>query len=159
MSGAILFVRVVVSLGIVLGLMWVAARMVRSRGIAAHPRKLSADARIEVIDRRGVAKNSAIAVVRVAGQHLIVGITDQQITTLGVADDAVFRTDEPREDRVALRVVDGTVHGASSSTDVDASDIATRTAYSATGTDGTVPHRSARMGLLDVMRERTVRRI
>ena len=157
MNGVVLFVRVVVSLGIVLGLLWFAARMLRNRGIAPNVRKLAADARIEVIDRKGLSKNAAIAVVRVAGQHLIVGVTDHQITTLGIADDAAFETEPRREERVALSIIDPLGDG--SPAVVETAEVANWTADSATGTDGMVTNRTAWMGLLDVMRERTVRRV
>lgn len=158
MNGVILFVRVAFSLGLVIGLMWLATRMMRNRGLAPKARKINDDARIEVVDRKGLSKNAAIAVVRVGGRHLVVGITDHQVTNLAEVDGTAFDVDAPVEDRVPLSIVDGTVIGAANHDPHDHA-AANWTAAVATGTDGLVPNRPARMGLLDVMRERTVRRL
>ena len=82
-----LFARLLVSLGVVIGLMWFAARVVRRRGIGGfgNPSR-GPGVRIDIIARRTLGRNSSIAVVRAGDQGLIVGVTDQQVTKLADAD-------------------------------------------------------------------------
>jgi flagellar protein FliO/FliZ len=81
-----LFARLIVSLGIVVGLMWYAARVVRKRGLGIGGTGRRPGVQIEVIARRSLGKNAAIAIVRAADQAMIIGVTDNQITKLADAD-------------------------------------------------------------------------
>jgi flagellar protein FliO/FliZ len=82
-----LFARLLVSLGVVIGLMWFAARVVRRRGIGgfASPNR-GPGIQIEIVARRTLGRNSSIAVVRAGNQGLIIGVTENQVTKLGDAD-------------------------------------------------------------------------
>jgi len=82
-----LFARLIVSLGIVIGLMWFAARFVRRRGIGGFGNPARGPGmHIDVIARRTLGRNSSIAVIRAGDQGLIIGVTDQQVTKLADAD-------------------------------------------------------------------------
>ncbi len=82
-----LFARLIFSLGIVIGLMWFAARFVRRRGIGGFGSPARGPGvHIDIIARRTLGRNSSIAVVRAGDRGLIIGVTDQQVTKLADAD-------------------------------------------------------------------------
>ena len=84
-----LFARLVFSLGIVIGLMWIAARVLHKRGFSGGvgPRKAGRGVQVELLARRSLGKNTSIAVVRVGDRSMIVGVTDHNVTKL---DDATI---------------------------------------------------------------------
>jgi flagellar protein FliO/FliZ len=74
-----LFLNVMFSLAVVLGLMWVLARVAR--------RPLTrAGGPLTVLARQQLTRGAAVAVVRVGERALVVGITEQQVTLLGETD-------------------------------------------------------------------------
>ena len=77
-----LFARLLVSLGVVIGLMWFGARAVRRRGFGGLGASRGPGVHIDVLARRTLGRNASIAVVRAGEQALIIGITDQQVTKL-----------------------------------------------------------------------------
>ena len=79
-----LFARLLISLGVVIGLMWLAARVVRRRGFGGGPRRTGMH--VDVIARRTLGRNQSIAIVRAGKTGLVIGITDHQITKLADAD-------------------------------------------------------------------------
>jgi flagellar protein FliO/FliZ len=90
-----LLVRLVVSMGIVLGLMSLAARWLRARGpggigFGGGPKKGAPPVRIEVLARQSVGKNTSIAVVRTLDRALVLGVTEQSVTVLAEADCAAL---------------------------------------------------------------------
>jgi flagellar protein FliO/FliZ len=91
-SGATLalFARLIVSLGVVFGLMWFAARVVRRRGIGGvggGPNRRPG-VQVDVVARRTLGRNASIAVVRAGNQHMVIGVTDHMVTKLADADPA-----------------------------------------------------------------------
>jgi flagellar protein FliO/FliZ len=72
-----LVLRVGLSLAVVVGLMWLAARGLRG---AVAGRGLGI---VEVVARQPLGRGSAVAVVRVADKALVLGVTDTQVTLLG----------------------------------------------------------------------------
>jgi flagellar biosynthetic protein FliO len=74
-STAMLMVRMGLSLAIILGLIWGAARVVRRRG-GAHGRSTTD---VEVVARRSTGRRSNLLVVRIAGRTLLVGATENQV--------------------------------------------------------------------------------
>jgi flagellar protein FliO/FliZ len=79
-----LFARLIVSLGVVVGLMWFVARVMRRRGFGSPtPRP---GVHVDIIAKRTMGRNSSVAIVRAGKQGLVLGITDQQITKLADAD-------------------------------------------------------------------------
>ena len=81
-----LFMRLIMSLSIVIGLMWAAAHVLRRRGLAPAARRAQKNVQVELLARKALARNASIAVVRVAGRSMIVGVTDHNITKLDDAD-------------------------------------------------------------------------
>jgi flagellar protein FliO/FliZ len=78
--------RLFIALAVVLGVIWMIAK--RARGSARQ--KLRSDKLIDVLGRQSLSRNSSVAVVRVAGQALIVGVTDSNVRVLGEVElDAV----------------------------------------------------------------------
>jgi flagellar protein FliO/FliZ len=83
----LLLLRVAVSLGVVIGLMWLAATTLRRTGMGngmgmggTGLRRRSSP--IEVVARQGVGRRASVALVRTAGRGLVLGVTDNQITVL-----------------------------------------------------------------------------
>lgn len=79
-----LLVRFVFAMAVVLGLMVLAGKVVRSRGLLG-PRR-NGRATIEVVARQAFGKSASVAVVRAAGKALVLGVTDQSVTVLAEAD-------------------------------------------------------------------------
>ena len=98
---ALEFGRMILALGLVLGLLWLFAKFGRGRPGKGRGRWMPrADAgRIEVMDRRSLGRHSSIAVVRAAGRIVVVGQTPQQISVLLDAD--------PDPDRLSGEGTDG----------------------------------------------------
>jgi flagellar protein FliO/FliZ len=72
--------RVLVSLVVVLGIVWVLGRKFRKGGQAKGA------GLIDVLGRQQLSRTASVAVVRVGSQALIVGITDGQVNVLGETD-------------------------------------------------------------------------
>jgi flagellar protein FliO/FliZ len=133
-STASLLIRLVVSLGIVVGLMVLATKVVRKRGYGgavAAPTRGAPAAEVEVLARRGLSRNSSVVVVRAGGRNLVLGVSDNNVTLLSEADAAVLEQ-------------------------VVTEDVPVPRTGPARGTQGSG---SAWKALLDHMRERTVRRV
>lgn len=86
-DNAALLLRVGFSFSLVLGLMWIAARVLRSR-TAGRP----TDA-VEVLARHQLSRGSAVTVLRIGDRALVLGVTERAITQLG----------EPIHDLTGLR--------------------------------------------------------
>jgi len=80
--------RLIVAMGIVVGLMIIAGRVVRNRGLggAVGRGPASAPVRIEVLARQGFGRNASVAVIRAAGKGLVLGVTETNVTVLAEAD-------------------------------------------------------------------------
>ncbi len=88
-----LVLRLVVSLAIVIGVMFLVAGTLRKRGIVVGNGSTSKMGRgrrtpfdLEVVARRPLGRNAQLAVVRTAGKTLVLGITEHQVTMLAEAD-------------------------------------------------------------------------
>lgn len=86
-----LLLRLTLSLGVVIGLMWAVSAVLKKRGLlGSAPRRARPGLDVEVLARRPVGKGSSVAVVRAAGHAFVIGITDHTITKLADADiDAI----------------------------------------------------------------------
>jgi len=94
-STLLLFARLIMSLGVVIGLMWIAANVLRKRGFApAAGRRAARGPQVELVARRALGRSAAIAVVRVGDRSMVVGITDHQVTNLGDIELAELDLDE-----------------------------------------------------------------
>jgi flagellar protein FliO/FliZ len=90
-STLMLFVRLIISLGVVIGLMWIAANVLRKRGIAGTgggARKGPRGPEVELVARKPLGRNASIAVVRVGERSMVVGVTEHQVTNLGEVEFA-----------------------------------------------------------------------
>ncbi|MFN8051644.1 MAG: flagellar biosynthetic protein FliO [Acidimicrobiales bacterium] len=143
----LLLVRMGFSLALVFGLMWVAARVMRGRN--GGLKRVRVD-HLEVVERKPLTKNSSIAIVRVAGETLTVGITDNNVTLLGHAAIEATDADETATDGVT--VVDPTT---TADVTVPATPIDLRTSGSADSSKKA----PARRSVLDTLRDKTVRHI
>lgn len=81
------FGRMLLSLSVVLGLLWVIARVGRGRGVGRRLGRVAgtgtaASNRIEMLGRRSLGRHSAVFVIRAGSRTLVVGQTPQQITVL-----------------------------------------------------------------------------
>ena len=79
-----LILRIGFSLLVVLGLLWVLAKVAR-RPLAGRSGGMMA-----VLARQQITRGSAVAIVRVLDRALIVGVTDGQVTLLGEVDLAAL---------------------------------------------------------------------
>ena len=96
-STLMLFVRLIMSLGVVIGLMWIAANVLRKRGIAGttSSKRSARGPEVELVARKPLGRNASIVVVRVGERSMLVGVTDHQVTNLG---DVEFADIELYED-------------------------------------------------------------
>jgi flagellar protein FliO/FliZ len=84
--------RLLVSLVVVFGLMALAGRVVRRRGLAGSGS--AATSRIEVLARQGLGRTSSVQLVRVAGRTLVLGVTEQSVQVLGEADPLLLAAEQ-----------------------------------------------------------------
>lgn len=75
-SSALLLFRVGFSLAIVVGVIWITARVLRKGGKSSRP---GAGPAIEVVERRNLGRRSNLVLVRVGGAAFLVGATDQRV--------------------------------------------------------------------------------
>ena len=91
-STAAMLGRLLVSLVVVFGLMALAARVLRRRGLTSGGS--SATTRIEVLARQGLGRTSSVQLVRVAGRTLVLGVTEQSVQVLGEADPLLLAAEQ-----------------------------------------------------------------
>lgn len=97
-----LMVRLVVSMGLVVGLIVVAAKLLKNRtGLGLGLGRGAGGVRLDVLDRTQVARNATVAVVRVGGRGLVLGITEQSVTLLAEAPELVVRYEQQEAERTA----------------------------------------------------------
>ena len=83
-STLMLFVRLIMSLAVVIGLMWIAANVLRKRGFAGSAGgRRAPGTQVELVARKPLGRNASIAVVRIGERSIVVGVTDHQVTNLG----------------------------------------------------------------------------
>jgi flagellar biogenesis protein FliO len=132
------FVRVVVSLGIVVTLMVVAMRVLRRNGPALAPRGTrKSSATLELVAKQTLSRSATVALLRIGSRLFLIGIGDSQVNLLSEGDRGVFGIAEDEPDQDADVVISGTRRAPDWSHRSD----------------------SAWKTLLDAIRERTVRRV
>jgi flagellar biogenesis protein FliO len=97
------FGRMILALGLVLGLLWLFSKFGRGRQNKGRGRwtPRGDEGKIEVMDRRSLGRHSSIAVIRAAGRIVVVGQTPQQISVLLDAHrDAAVLGEETAGDQV-----------------------------------------------------------
>jgi len=138
-----LMFRLVISMGVVLGLMWVLAKVMRNRTGMLKPVRGKRDkAQIEIIARQQLGRNTGLAVVRMGSKVFALGMTEQSVTQLGELESLDFAIDLDEE----LKSITET----SSTTGPSANTWTAETGSSSSGS----PWKNA----LDAMRERTLRK-
>src|SRR4051812_35501965 len=81
--------RLVLSMGVVLAVMALAAKVARNRNLGGIRTK-GKTTKIEVLARQSFGKNSSVAVVMAGGRALVLGVTDQSVTVLAEADPSAI---------------------------------------------------------------------
>lgn len=89
---AALVARLAVSLAVVFGLMVLAGRLVRRRGLAPGSAGRPSS-RIEVLARQGLGRSSSVQLVRVGGRTLVLGVTDAAVSVLAEADPLLLEAE------------------------------------------------------------------
>ena len=84
METVVLALRVALSLGVVLALLWVLQkRVARGRGGLLGTRREST---VTVVARQGVGAKASVVVVDVEGERLVLGVTEASISVLAAAE-------------------------------------------------------------------------
>ena len=81
--------RLVLSMGVVLAVMALAAKVARNRNFGGMRAK-GKTTKIEVLARQSLGKSSSLAVVMAGGKALVVGVTEQSVTLLTEADPSAI---------------------------------------------------------------------
>src|SRR4051812_18585632 len=131
--------RLILSMGVVLGVMMLAARFVRNKNFGGM-RRGAPSTRIDVLARQSFGKNASVAVVMAAGKALVIGVTESQVTVLAEADPDQLQMD-PAE-------------GASASANGNSAGPAAQW----TGQAGSASSGPTWKAWIDQLRERTLRR-
>jgi flagellar protein FliO/FliZ len=82
-------VRVFIALVLVVGAMWLLAK------VAKRPLRKRAANTLDVLARAQLSRNASVAVVRVDGTALVVGVTDGGVSLLHQLDAQAFAVAEP----------------------------------------------------------------
>lgn len=98
-----LLLRLVVSLAVVIGLMLVAAWVVRRKGGAAL---LGGGGRspFTVVARQSLTKSASLQVVTIGDRALVLGVTEQSVTLLAEADPELFPEGRSGSGEVSVEV-------------------------------------------------------
>ncbi|QCR43440.1 flagellar biosynthetic protein FliO [Curtobacterium sp. SGAir0471] len=74
--------RVAVSLGVVLALMWVLHRRATKGGLGSAKARGRRSAAVEVVGRQGIGGKASVVVVDVEGERLVLGVSEQSVSLL-----------------------------------------------------------------------------
>ncbi len=96
-----LFFRLVVSLGVVLLMVRLAAGLLQRSGGGGGLRRRRGPAEVEVLLRQPVGRRASISVVRAGNRALLLGITEHTITLLAEDDPDVLVPLAPETPRTA----------------------------------------------------------
>jgi flagellar protein FliO/FliZ len=88
-----LLARLAISLAVVFGLMFLAGRLLRRRGLAPASAG-KATTRIDVLARQGLGRSSSVQLVRVGGRTLVLGVTDAAVSVLAEADPLLLEAEQ-----------------------------------------------------------------
>ncbi|WP_191330297.1 flagellar biosynthetic protein FliO [Frigoribacterium sp. ACAM 257] len=77
--------RVALSLGVVLALLWVLQKRLAKGGLRGG----RASAPVSIVARQGIGAKASVVVVDVEGERLVLGVTESSITVLAAADAPV----------------------------------------------------------------------
>ncbi len=162
--------RLLVSLFVVLMVLWVLAQIVRKRGLPGSRSHGARAARrqIDVLARQSIGKGQTLVTVRTDDRVLLLGVTPQNITTLGELDPAAYGIAPGTGEVLELEPVSSeSVPSSSSSTSsptsttsaLAAEPMSSTSSNTSAGTSGTSATAVFSWNQrLDRLRERTVRR-
>lgn len=96
-----LFVRLIVSLGVVIAIMAVAAavlKRVSSGNLGVNRGRPGKPVKIEIVARQTLGRRSSLAIVRAGERGLVLGVTEQRVTLLAetTADELIIEDPAPR---------------------------------------------------------------
>lgn len=88
-----LFLRLAMSFGIVLGLVGGVTWVLRRKGLLRPTAGSATHGRLEVLDRKSLGKSGSLVLARVGGKAMLLGVTGERIELLSDADglDAAWR--------------------------------------------------------------------
>ena len=95
-----LLLRLALSLGLVVAIIVVATKVLRQRAVFGLGRR-TAGPRLDVLDRAQVSRSASVAVVRVGGRALVVGVTEQSVSLLAEAPELIDRYEQEEAERTA----------------------------------------------------------
>jgi len=78
----VITLRVALSLGVVLALMWVLHRRMAKSGFGAGKAKGRRSASVEVVARQGIGGKASVVVVDVEGERLVLGVSEHGVALL-----------------------------------------------------------------------------
>ena len=90
-SLAVVLLRLVLAVGVVVGLLLLTARLTRRVGSGGAG---SARGAIRVVARQPLGRNASIAVIETSGRTFVLGVTDHQVSLLGEQPLAVETVDD-----------------------------------------------------------------
>ncbi len=117
-----------------------------------RPRTARRRNRLEVLARQPLGKTASVAVVRVAGRTLLVGVTDTAVQLLSEVDSSAFEEPDFATDTAPTNMTAATIASADVLAELTIPDV--EPTFAAIGT----PSNSPAFSVLDLLRERTVRR-
>ncbi len=82
MDTLVITLRVALSLGVVLALMWVLHRRMAKSGFGTGKTKGRRSASVEVVARQGIGGKASVVVVDVEGERLVLGVSEQGVSLL-----------------------------------------------------------------------------
>lgn len=155
MSITTLLPRMFISMIVVIGLMWLAARVMKNRqvpgsGVLRQSAAAKSAPALQVIAKQGTGGKTSVAIVRAGDKQLVLGLTEHNVSLLAELDsiDLSALTNSSNQNAKALRIAGDEEPRQSKRQGTGVSGIAAPAAASI----------SARKGLLESVRELTVRR-
>jgi flagellar biogenesis protein FliO len=92
--------RLLLSMGLIVAIIVVASKVLKGKATLNFGRRQSDGPKLDVLDRTQVARHASVAVVRVGGRGLIVGITEQSVSLLAEAPELIDRYEHAEAGRL-----------------------------------------------------------
>lgn len=154
MSLTSLLPRLFISMAVVITIMWIAARVLKNRQIPGSGILRASSAKqtpiLQVVARQGMGAKTSVAIVRAGNKELVVGITENNISLLTELN-AIDVTAEANS--LLENAKTGAVPG-----DLHTRKLERRGTGALRATASAVPSSTTRKGLLESVREMTVRK-
>jgi flagellar protein FliO/FliZ len=160
-STALLLVRVGLSLGIVVGLILLASRVLRRRGPGLRSAARRLGPTIEVLERRSVGKRSSVALLRIDDRRVLVGVTEHQVGLIAdLGEETIELPPGPAPIDVSSKnsLTDHTIATNGTPAAPDGTGMLVADLTDSRFALGTTPIRPPKLSLVQAVRELTVRR-